>query len=316
MLNQTTIKKILFSIISALMGAIFIFSAYTKLLPFIEPFEYTFVDLGISNWQLAPFIARLLIALEFLIGVLLILNILLKKFTYKLGIVTLIIFCIYLILELIISGNKGNCGCFGTTIYMSPLKALLKNVAMLAIFIALYIYHAGFSFGRFSKYIVIGITAISIALPFILNPIELNYSEAYLNRPENNSKLPLDTLYNNATLNTPPKSLSKGKHIILFFSLTCSHCRIAAKKVRTINKLNPSIPFYMVLNGKDENLAAFFDDTHTESINHCILKGNSFIYLAGLALPTIYLVNNSIVENQVDYIHLDQQELENWLAKP
>jgi len=309
------LKKILFSIISALMGGIFIFSAYTKLYP-VEPFEYTFVDLGLSNWQLAPFIARLLIALEFLIGVLLILNILLKKFTYKLSVVTLVIFCIYLILQLLISGNKGNCGCFGTTIYMSPLKALLKNIAMLVIFIALYIFHDGFNFGKFSKHIVIAISIISGALPFILNPVQLDYAESYLNKPENNFKIPLDTLYNNASLGTPPKTLSKGKHIMLFFSLTCSHCRIAAKKIRTINKLNPSIPFYMVLGGPKEKLVPFFDDTHTENIGHCMLKGHSFIYLAGLTLPVIYLVNNSVVEHQLDYIHLDQKELENWLAKP
>ena len=309
------LKKILFSIIAALLGGVFIFSAYTKLYP-VEPFEYTFVDLGLSNWQLAPFIARLLIALEFLIGVLLILNILLKKITYKLGIITLIIFCIYLILELIVSGNKGNCGCFGTTIYMSPLKALLKNIAMLGIFIALYIFHEGFSFGKFSKYIVTALIITSIALPFILNPVQLNYAESYLNKPENNFNLPLDTLYDNASLGTPPKTLSTGKHIILFFSLTCSHCRIAAKKIRTINKINPNIPFYMVLGGPKEKLTSFFDDTNTENIGHCMLKGHSFIYLAGLTLPVIYLVNNSVVEHQVDYIHLDQQELENWLAKP
>lgn len=309
------IKKILLSFISALLGGIFIFSAYTKLYP-VEPFEYTFVDLGIGNWQLAPFIARLLIALEFLIGVLLILNILLKKFTYKLGIATLLIFCVYLILELLISGNKGNCGCFGTTVYMSPLKALLKNIGMLVVFAALYIYHNGFSFGKYAKHIVIGISVISCALPFILNPVQLNYSESYLNKPESNFNLPLDTLYNNVTLGNPPKTLSKGKHIMLFFSLTCSHCRIAAKKIHTINKLNPNIPFYMVLGGKQEKLTVFFDDTNTQNIGYCMIKGHSFIYLAGLTLPVIYLVNNSVVENQLDYIHLDQQELENWLAKP
>jgi len=306
------LKKITFSIICALLGCIFIFSAYTKLYP-IEPFEYTFVGLGISSWQLAPFIARLLIAFEFLMGVLLILNIALKRFTYKLSIITLLIFCLYLILQLIISGNNGNCGCFGTTIYMSPLKALIKNILMLGVFIALYIFHTGFSFGRFSKLIVIIIALTSIALPFILNPVQLDYSEAYLNKPSTNYKLELDTLYNNAYLNTPPKTLSKGKYIISFMSLTCQHCRIAAKKIHILNEKNPSIPFYFVLNGKEEKLKAFFDDTHTENISHCMLKGSHFIYLGGIALPTILLVNNSIVEHQVDYITLDQQEIEKWL---
>jgi hypothetical protein len=306
------LKKISFFIISVLLGGVFVFSAYTKLYP-VEPFEYTFVDLGISNWQLAPFIARLLIAFEFLIGVLLILNIVLKKITYKLGIVTLFVFCIYLILQLIISGNKGNCGCFGTTIYMSPLKALIKNILMLGIFVALYIFHTGFNFGRFSKYIVIAVGLTSIALPFILNPVQLDYSEAYLNKPSTNYKLELDTLYNNAYSNIPPKKLSKGKYIISFMSLTCPHCRIAAKKIHILNEKNPSIPFYFVLNGKEEKLKAFFDDTHTENIPNCMLKGSHFIYLGGVVLPAILLVNNSIVEHQVDYITLDQQEIEKWL---
>ena len=307
-------KKIAFSFICALLGGVFIFSAYTKLYP-IEPFEYTFVDLGICNWHLAPFIARLLIALEFLIGALLILNIALKRFTYKLGVITLLVFCIYLVLQLIISGNKGNCGCFGTTIYMSPLKALLKNILMLGLFVALFIFHKGFGYGRFSKLIVIIVSLTSIALPFILNPVELDYSEAYLTKPENNSELPLDTLYNKAYLNSPPKELSKGKHIISFMSLTCPHCRIAAKKIHILNEKNPAIPFYFVLNGENDRLQAFFDDTHTENIPYCMLKGKSFVYLAGLALPTIYLINNSKVEHEVNYITLDQQEIEKWLDK-
>lgn len=311
---MTLFKKIAFSLVCALLGGVFIFSAYTKLYP-IEPFEYTFVDLGIGNWQMAPFISRLLIAFEFLIGALLILNIALKRFTYKLGIITLLIFCVYLILQLIISGNKGNCGCFGTTIYMSPAKALLKNILMLVLFVVLYIFHTGFSFGRVSKYIVIAITLTSIALPFILNPVQLDYSESYLNKPENNYKLELDTLYNNAYLNTPPKELSKGKYIISFMSLTCPHCRIAAKKVHIMNQKNPAIPFYFVLNGENDKLKAFFDDTHTENIGHCMLKGSHFIYLGGVSLPTILLVNNSVVEHQVDYIILDQQEIEKWLTK-
>jgi hypothetical protein len=307
-------KKITFSVICALLGAVFIFSAYTKLYP-IEPFEYTFVDLGICNWLLAPFIARLLIAFEFLIGVLLVLNIALKRFTYKLGIITLLVFCVYLILQLIISGNNGNCGCFGTTIYMSPLKALLKNILMLAIFAALYIFNKGFGYSRFSKLIVIIIALISITLPFILNPVELDYSEAYLNKPESNYKMELDTLYNNAYLNTPPKELSKGKQIISFMSLTCPHCRIAAKKIHILKEKNPAIPFYFVLNGDEENLKVFFDDTHTENIPHCMLKGSHFIYLGGMVLPSIFLVNNSVVEHQVNYITLDQQEIEKWLVK-
>jgi hypothetical protein len=308
------LKKILWGLLCALMGAVFLFSAYTKLYP-IEPFEYTFVDLGIGNWQTAPFIARILIGLEFLIGFALVIQLQLKKITYKLSIATLLVFCLYLILEIIFSGNKGNCGCFGVAIFMTPLQALIKNVIMLFFLLLLYKFHNGWGNGKFANGLYIATFMSAIGLPFILNPVELSYLEAYLNKPEDNYKLELDSLYANAKLTVPPKTLSQGKHIISFISLTCPHCRIAAKKMHIMHERNPSIPFYFVLNGLDENLKIFFDDTHTENIPHCMLLGRHFVCLAGTVLPVIYLVNNSMVEHDVNYMNLDQKELESWLGK-
>ena len=105
------IFKILFIVLSGLLGLLFIYSGYTKINP-IEPFEYTFVDLGIINWTLAPFVARFMIGLEFFIGLMLFFNLYLKKFTVKLTAITLVIFTIYLLVMILREGNNGNCGCF------------------------------------------------------------------------------------------------------------------------------------------------------------------------------------------------------------
>lgn len=307
------IRKILFTTLCILMGAVFIFSGYTKLYP-IEPFEYTFVDIGIINWQLSPFVARLMIGLEFLIGLLLVLNVSLR-FTYKLGISVLIFFCIYLLMLMYFTGNKGNCGCFGSMIVMTPLQALIKNIVMLVIFFVLYKFHQGWKLPYKLRLLIILPFLTAFAFPFILNPVELSYSEAYLNKPDENFDLPLDSLYNNASLNVPPKELSKGKHVITFMSLSCPHCRIAANKMRIMHELNPEIPFYMVLNGDEKKLEKFFEETHTQDIPHCMLLGKNFVYLAGLELPKIYLVNNSVVEFDIDYYTMDQEEIEKWLEK-
>lgn len=300
------------------MGAVFLFSGYTKLYP-IEPFEYTFVDLGFISWNLAPFIARFMIGLEFFIGIMLLLNIQLRKISYKLGIATLIFFCVYLILLMLFTGNKGNCGCFGTYLQMTPLQALIKNIIMLGVFYLLYRYHEGWELNEKWKSFVVVPFAASFALPFVLNAVELDYSEAYLNKPENNFKIELDTLYAHATVNTPPQTLSEGKHIIVFMSLTCPHCRIAANKIRIMHEKNPQLPFYFVLNGDMKNLAPFHEETHTKDIPYCMLTGsntkigNFFVYVARKNdLPVIYLVNNSIVEHDVNYFTLDQREIENW----
>lgn len=302
-------------LLTSLIGCIFLFSGYSKLYP-IEPFEYTFVDLGIGNWETAPFISRFLIGVEVYLGILFLFNFGIKKTGYRLANLLLILFSVYLIGLMLFTGNKGNCGCFGTMLVMTPFQALVKNIGMLGILFWLKKNHEGWEVGKWNRTILLLLIGVSIALPFILNPVELNYSKSYLDKKQDQFSMELDTLYKYASLNVPPKELSNGKHVIAFLSLTCKHCRIAANKMRIIHERNPSLSFYFVLNGKKENLAEFFEDTHTEDIAHCMLNGRAFIYLAGTELPGIYLVNKGMVEHQLNYFTLDQQELENWFGKP
>ena len=98
--------------------------------------------------------------------------------------------------------------------------------------------------------------------------------------------------------------------------MSCPHCRIAAKKLRLIKEQNPAIPIYLVLNGDYIKTKDFFEDTKATNIDYCILNGKSFVYLAGLDMPAIFMVNNSVVENWINYMQLDQSEIEKWLAKP
>lgn len=297
------------------MGMVFLYSGYTKLYP-IEPFELTFVDLGIGGWRLAPFIARFIIGLEFMIGLLLIFSLYIKRFTIKLTIASLLFFSIYLVFVILKTGNNGNCGCFGTALVMTPLQALIKNAVMLIVSLVIYKYYEGLNFGKISKWLFVSVFITAFAFPHILNYVDMDYSSAYLVKKENHFKLELDSLYADAKIHNPPKDLSSGKHIISFMSLTCPHCRIAAKKLKLIKEKNPSISMYLILNGDFKKIPAFFEDTKAYNLDYCMLNGKNFIYLAGLSMPVIYMVNNSEVENSVDYMRLDQTEIENWLAKP
>jgi uncharacterized membrane protein YphA (DoxX/SURF4 family) len=307
--------KITFFFICSLMGLVFLFSGYTKLYP-IEPFEYTFVDLGIGGWRLAPFIARFMIGLEFLIGFLLIFGLYVRGFSIKLAIGSLIFFSAYLIVIMISSGNNGNCGCFGNAIVMTPLQALIKNAIMLVVCYFIYKYYEGFNFRKVGKWLFGALFLTSFALPHILNYVDFSYSETYLTKKEDHYKLELDSVYKYAKIHKAPTTLSQGKHIIAFMSLTCPHCRIAAKKMRLMKEKNPNISMYLILNGDYDKLQPFFEDTKARNIDYCVLNGKSFIYLGGLELPSIYLVNNSVVENRVNYLMLDQTEIEKWIANP
>ena len=121
-------------VIRIIISLLFLVSAYAKV--YHEPSAYfsitTFeakqlVPLGFS-FEISSYLSRILIALEFAIGVLILLPFYLKRIVIPLTIFVLAAFCVHLALQIYLTGNSGNCGCFGTLLPMTPLEAILKNI--------------------------------------------------------------------------------------------------------------------------------------------------------------------------------------------
>lgn len=308
------LKPIIAILISCCLGLIFLYSGYTKLLPVIETFEFSFVDIGIANWYTAPVIARIIIGLEFLIGVLLILNYHLKKITLPITIGLLVFFIIYLGIQIFISGNSGNCGCFGEHLKMTPLEAIIKNIIMIGAAMIVYFLYEGWKI-KFNALFLSFLGATALLVPFIMNPVDYSYTSNNLDEKVN-YPLELNLLYepeDTTKVEIPKTELRKGKHVLAFMSLTCSHCRVAAKKFRLIKKNNPSLPIYFVLNGDKEKYAPFIEDTKADNIPYSYCLGKSFIQLASASLPRIYYIDNGVVVRKVDYFELNQYQIENWI---
>ncbi|MCD6066214.1 MAG: tlpB [Bacteroidetes bacterium] len=282
----------------------------------IEPFEYTFVDIGISNWQLSPFMARTVIGIEFFIGFLFVFQLGIRSFASKLSIGLLSFFTIYLGILMMMNGNNSNCGCFGEMLPMTPLQSILKNIVLLTL--SIYLLKKGFeiNYGRVKTWLAVTFFVLALAFTFIRNPVDLDYSEAYLQEKEANFFLPLDTLIKSATVVPVPADIKEGKKIMAFLSSSCPHCKIAAAKLRIMKEKNPDFPLYFVINGKDEDIKKFREYTKSTNIPWTKLNGKNFVYLAGVSMPRIMLVNKQQVEVELTYFTLDQGEIEKWLAKP
>jgi len=307
-------KKIIAIIISIGLGLSFLYSAYAKLDPLIETFEFTFVDIGIANWYTAPIIARLLIALEIFVGILLLINYQLKKITIPLTVGLLLFFILYLIGLYIFSGNNINCGCFGERHHMTPLMAIGKNVIMIVGAAMVYFLYDGWQL-KMNKLFLSFVGATVLSVPFILNPVDYTYTSNNLDEKVN-YPLELDLLYqpeDSSKVEVPKVDLRKGKQVLAFLSLTCSHCRVAAKKFRLIKKENPNIPIYFILNGEKTKYQAFIEDTKADNIPSSYCLGKSFVQLASSQLPRIYYLDNGIVIKKVDYFELNQYQIEKWL---
>lgn len=310
------LQRSLAILLTTILGVVFVYSAYTKLFPIIEPFEFTFVDMGIANWYSAPVIARLFIGLEFWIGLLLLAHYKLKIFTLPLTAILLILLSGYLLLQIVVSGNTGNCGCFGEHLRMTPLQALIKNAVMLAICIGIYFLSAGWS-TRFHGLLSSVLFVSAAGLPFLLNPVDYTYTSNNLEEKVG-YPLELNLLYtpdDSSKVEVPKIELRKGKQVLAFLSLTCSHCRVAAKKFRLIKKNNPSLPIYFILNGDKKKYPSFIEDTKADNIPYSYCLGKTFVQLASAQLPRIYYINDGIVVKKVDYFELNQYAIEDWISE-
>jgi hypothetical protein len=301
-------KQAAWFLLSFLTGAIFIFSAYAKLYP-VELFEYTFVDLGLAGFGVAPWVARFFIGLEFAFGLSLIFSIYgNKQWILKANLVFMTVLSGYLVYIWIFKGNDRNCGCFGQMLDLSPAESLLKNLLMISGLLLLWIFHEGWK-PRYSLLSLTFIGLVSLVTPFILNPV--GPVNSYLGKEQIGRGLILDS----ASVSVR-QELSKGKDLVAFLSLTCSHCRIAGYKLHILKEKNPSWPIFMILNGDKEDLKKFYRETYTENVPYEMMTvKQGFMSNSGPAVPAIFLTEEGVIKQRINYLNLSEDSLALWFDK-
>jgi hypothetical protein len=260
--------------------------------------------------------ARIFIGLEFLLGAWLILGVALRTFTLKAVIALLLFFCAYLLYLQFVKKETGNCGCFGTSVVMTPVQALLKNV--LLIFIAVLLSLTDHPYLIRKKAVVLALAVLTglaaFILPFALNPLNA-YSESFA-KEKVNYRPPLELLYDKSQADTPRVDLRQGKWIVAFLSLKCSHCKLAAYKLNVMHNKNAMLPIYFVLNGKKKNLDEFNRETNAQKVPHNFLKGkDNFLKLVGPVYPVIFWLHDGVVEKKSTHVELEQADIEAWMKE-
>jgi len=236
-------------VIRIIISLLFLVSAYAKV--YHEPSAYfsitTFeakqlVPLGFSS-EISSYLSRILIALEFAIGVLILLPFYLKRIVIPLTIFVLAAFCVHLALQIYLTGNSGNCGCFGTLLPMTPLEAILKNlfaIGLLVILNKLLSKDKSKSIEIFYGFLIYLFFVIGI---MALVPIK------------NSSNVTIDSNYQiqeDLVLEGPKQMKSefgqtlpfadKGRLILCFFAPGCDHCRAAVRSIDSLSKIVEDFP--------------------------------------------------------------------------
>jgi len=306
-------RRIIGATLLVALAATFLYSGYTKIYSenAFDNFQWTFLDLGISSVVIAGIIARMMIGLEFMLGLLLLGHVFLKEFTYKAVLAILAIFVIYLIVVIAKQGNSGNCGCFGDKLAMKPLTAIWKNLIMMGVTVVLMLLYPVKPY-KFQEYVFLLLCLVAFSTPFVVQNLYLGTNPERISQP-----IDLNLLYKYPS--APATDLRKGKHIIAFMSLTCPHCKKAAYLLQIIHREHPELPIYMVLDGHESQQKAFFDETHATHVPYLLYQHiEDFTALAGPGVPAIYWVNDGVIEykSKYAYYQLDPKFMQKWVAAP
>ena len=151
-----TVNKQVVTILRILISLLFLVSALAKLYPvpiigITKIFEEgQLIPMGFSS-DLAPYVSRIIIGIEFFIAIAILQKNYLKKIILPFSIGLISVFTIHLSYQFF-TGDNDNCGCFGELIPMTPIEAIIKNILTLII---LFFINKNISFNKENNFLLL-----------------------------------------------------------------------------------------------------------------------------------------------------------------
>ena len=282
----------------ALLGILFLVSATAKLAG-IDAFELYLFSFGWFPLGTAYLLARLVIAAEYTVGVLLIANFW-PKLAFWSALAMLAGFSAFL-LVLLLKGNADNCHCFGEWVDLNPGQSLLKNAAMLALLLA----GAGvaaFRIKRRGLWFVLA-AVVPLAAVLIASPPDNWRYDAYagsgiVNEPAFREAVEQGVI---------PHSVVEGDHVVCFYSLKCNFCKMSARKLMMLRQRGEfsEAPIVAVIGrGDDTDPAPFLEETGFRPDEIHFIEPADFLRITNGSMPLILVMRDSSIEEKYNYRNL------------
>jgi hypothetical protein len=285
---------------------LFLLSAVAKLYPSayfaISTFEVKqLYPMGFSE-GFAPYFSRILIGIEFALGFLILQKNFLRTIVIPATFLLLAVFTTHLAIETFMNGgNSGNCGCFGSLLPMTPIEAIIKNVAAMALLVWLFKILPKTSEKEHNFWVLATVTLASILALFMVAPIQPIETAIATEEPEINSVLPsVDTTLiieptTEKIIETPVvatedskqneiekiidepakkksgfaqyfSTIDNGRKTLALFVPGCDHCRDAAKELTELRKKTKNFPEISIIfmNEEADLIPDFFKEAGAE----------------------------------------------------
>lgn len=252
-------------------------------------YEIMLVKQHLASWNTARFIARLIIAFEIAMGILLLAHFRTKAMM-KLSIVVIAVLSAFLGLQIVMSTELENCYCFGETLQLSNTESLIKNAVMLLMTIVALRLGTVWNWSKFGLTIVgISMYALTALTISILNPPINIYEEFSIDTFNIGDDFPrIDSL---------DQSVYEGEVILGFFSPTCVHCKQAAMKMQVINEQESSKYQTIAVFGFGKKRIKGFMHVSKLTSEVAMIDKREFLKLTKGVFPQIYHLKDGKIQN-------------------
>lgn len=282
----------------ALLGILFLFSASAKLVG-IDAFEIYLFSFGWFSLGTSYLLARLVIAAEYTLGILLLTNFR-PRLSFWGSFAMLAGFSIFL-LVLAASGNRDNCNCFGELVNLNPVQSLWKNIGMLVLLLL----SAGVRpFRVRCSGLWLALAAIvPLAAVLIVSPPDNWRYDSYA-RHDLVNETALREAVDSGVL---PHSVVEGEHVVCFYSLNCRFCKMSARKLMPLRERGEfsQAPIIAIIGkGEDTDTAPFLEETGFRSDEIHFIAPSDFLRITNGAMPLILVMRDSAVVGKFNYRNL------------
>ncbi len=293
--------------IRLLLGVFFIGTAVLKLLS-IDNFEVYIYSFGLFSYTWTTFFSRLLIFIELMIGISLILKIYFKQIWW-LTMLMMIGFTLFLVYAAIFR-NDSNCHCFGDLIELNPTQSIFKNIFTIALLLFIR-KERSYDYKPLLKKWLVAITLLlSLAIPFILVPMDVIYNKIYSEKDNVNTVAFYESLGDSTFVD-----LQQGRHLINYVLAGCKYCRIGAEKVTMMmgrhGISHDRLKFF--IGGSDEAIAKFVEATGTSDYQHWKIPAPEFMAITYGKFPLFVFIEDGKVMKAGDFRILDDGNLVEFL---
>ena len=291
-------REIVKYVFRVLPGILFLLSATAKLAG-IDDFELYLFSFGWFSLGTCYLLARLLIAAEYTLGILLIANFCPKPALW--GSVALLAGFSLFLAGLLLAGHNDNCHCFGEWVDLNPAQSLLKNAAILALLLAgarvqpFRIKHKGL-------WLTLSVI-VPLATVLIVSPPDNWRYDAYARHALVNEQALQEALETEIL----PASVADGTRVVCFYSLKCHFCKMSAQKLATLRRRGEfsQAPVVVIFGrGQDSDTAPFLSESGLEPDEVHFIEPADFLRITNGSFPVILELQDGTVAAAHNYRNL------------